>query len=90
MTVPVIISDPVIPSSPCYGVPGVLIVIVFVPLRNKLRRFPQQHHPPRTLAELRETLVEPSWNLTSKPPRTTPEPIWAETPKLTAVGEKEK
>ena len=34
------------------------------------------------------TLVEPSWNLTSGPPRTTPEPIWAETPKLSAVGEK--
>ena len=33
------------------------------------------------------TLVEPSWNLTSGPPRTTPEPIWAETPKLSAVGE---
>ena len=33
------------------------------------------------------TLVEPSWNLTSRPPRTTPEPIWAETPKLSAVGE---
>ena len=28
------------------------------------------------------TLVEPSWNLTSGPPRTTPEPIWAQTPKL--------
>ena len=34
------------------------------------------------------TLVEPSWNLTSVLPRTTPEPIWAETPKLAAVGEK--
>ena len=34
------------------------------------------------------TLVEPSWNLTSGPPRTTPEPIWAETPKLSAVGKK--
>ena len=32
--------------------------------------------------------MEPSWNLTSGPPRTTPEPIWAETPKLSAVGEK--
>ena len=32
------------------------------------------------------TLVEPSWNLTSGPPRTSPEPIWAETPKLSAVG----
>ena len=30
------------------------------------------------------------WNLTSGPPRTTPEPIWAETPKLSAVGEKKK
>ena len=36
------------------------------------------------------TLVKPSWNLTSGPPRTTPVPIWAETPKLSAVGEKEK
>ena len=36
------------------------------------------------------TLVEPSWNLTSGPPRTTPEPIWAETPKLSAVGEKKE
>ena len=34
--------------------------------------------------------MEPSWNLTSRPPRTTPEPIWAETPKLSAVGEKRK
>ena len=32
--------------------------------------------------------MEPSWNLTSGPPRTTPEPIWAETPKLSGVGEK--
>ena len=36
------------------------------------------------------TLVEPWWSLTSGPPRTTPEPIWAETPKLSAVGEKNK
>ena len=36
------------------------------------------------------TLVQPSWNLTSGPPRTSPEPIWAETPKLSAVGEKRK
>ena len=36
------------------------------------------------------TLVEPSWNLTSGPPRTTPEPIWAETPKLSAVRGKKK
>ena len=28
-----------------------------------------------------------SWNLASGPPRTTPEPIWTETPKLSAVGE---
>ena len=35
------------------------------------------------------TLVEPSWNLTSGPPRT-PEPIWAETPKLSAVVEEEE
>ena len=33
------------------------------------------------------TLVEPWWNLTSGPPRTTPA-IWAEAPKLSAVGEK--
>ena len=32
--------------------------------------------------------MEPSWNLASGPPRTTPEPIWAETPKLSAVGGK--
>ena len=29
----------------------------------------------------RRTMLEPSWNLTSGPPRTIPEPIWAETPK---------
>ena len=34
--------------------------------------------------------MEPSWNLTSRPPRTTPEPIWAETPKLPAVGGEKK
>ena len=34
------------------------------------------------------TLVEPSWNLTPGSPRTTPEPIWAETPKLSVFGEK--
>ena len=34
--------------------------------------------------------VEPSWNLTSRPPRTTPEPTWAETLKLSAVGGKKK
>ena len=37
-----------------------------------------------------EPLVEPWWNLSSGSPRTTPEPIWAETPKLSAVGEKWK
>ena len=47
-------------------------------------------NPAGTLLEPGGTLVEPSWNLTSGPPRTTPEPIWAETPKLSAVGEKEK
>ena len=36
------------------------------------------------------TLVEPSWNLASGPPQTTPEPIWVETPKLSAVGEKQR
>ena len=35
-------------------------------------------------------LVEPWWNLSSGSPRTTPEPIWAETPKLSAAGEKRK
>ena len=41
--------------------------------------------------------VEPSWNPRGTllepylgPPRTTPEPIWAETPKLSAVGGKNK
>ena len=37
-----------------------------------------------------EPLVEPWWNLSSGSPRTTSEPIWAETPKLSAVGDKEK
>ena len=32
--------------------------------------------------------MEPWWNLASGPARTTPEPIWAETSKLSAVGEK--
>ena len=38
------------------------------------------------------TLVEPWWNRVEpylRQPRTTPEPIWAETPKLSAVGEKQ-
>ena len=35
-------------------------------------------------------LVEPWWNLSSGSPRTTPEPIWAETPKLSAVGGKRR
>ena len=34
--------------------------------------------------------MEPSWNLASGPPRTTPEPIRAETPKLSAVGGEKK
>ena len=34
--------------------------------------------------------MEPSWNLTFGPPRSTPEPIWAETPKISAVGENRK
>ena len=43
----------------------------------------------------RGTLVEPSWNprgtlITSGPPRTTPEPIWAETPKLQLLGNNNK
>ena len=37
-----------------------------------------------------EPLVEPWWNLSSGSPRTTPEPIWAETPKLSAVGGKKQ
>ena len=66
-------------------------------IENKLRRYPQQHptlpepswNPCGTLLkEPAGTLVEPWWNLTSGLPRTTPEPIWAETPKLSAVGEK--
>ena len=54
---------------------------------------PDSMRHPAALAEPRATRVEPSWNLvepggtlvdrlTSGPPRTTPEPIWAETPKL--------
>ena len=43
--------------------------------------------PRRTSRDPCGTVVEPSWNLTSDPPRTTAEPIWAETPKLSAVGE---
>ena len=43
--------------------------------------------PRRTWWNSGGTLVEPSWNLTSGLPRTTPDPIWAETPKLSAVGE---
>ena len=46
--------------------------------------------PRRTWWNSGGTLVEPSWNLTSGTPRTTPDPIWAETPKLSAVGEKTK
>ena len=38
-----------------------------------------------TLVDPGGTLVEPWWN---GPPLTTPKPIWAETPKLSAVGEK--
>ena len=45
---------------------------------------PYLNHP-AALMEAGGTLVEPWWNLTSGPPRTTPEPIWAETPKLSAV-----
>ena len=46
----------------------------------------------RTTPEPSQNLVEPWWNPggtlpTSGPPRTTPEPIWAETPKLSAVGD---
>ena len=34
------------------------------------------------------TLVDPSWNLTSGPPRTTLEPIWAETQSFQLLGKK--
>ena len=47
----------------------------------------------RTTPHPSQNLVEPwwnSWNLTPGPPRTTPEPIWAETPKLSAGGKKKK
>ena len=51
--------------------------------------FPKPPRSPcRTWWNYGGTLVEPSWNLASGLPRTTPEPIWAETPKLSAVGEK--
>ena len=46
--------------------------------------------PHRTSWNPGGTLVEPSWNLTSGPPQTTPEPIWAETTKLSAVGKKKR
>ena len=46
--------------------------------------------PRGTLMDPGGTLVEPLCNLTSGPPQTTPEPIWAETPKLSAVGEKKR
>ena len=59
-------------------------------LQCSLVPFSTTRSPRRTSWNLRGTLVEPSWNLTSRPPRTTPEPIWAETPKLSAVGEKSK
>ena len=36
------------------------------------------------------TLVEPSWNLTSGPPRTTPQPIWAETQSFQLLGKNNK
>ena len=44
----------------------------------------------QNLVEPGGTLVEPLWNLISGPPQTTPEPIWAETPKLSAVGKKKQ
>ena len=61
------------------------------PLQNLLEPW---WNPVGTLVEpwwnpggtLVEPLVEPWWNLSSGSPRTTPEPIWAETPKLSAVG----
>ena len=55
---------------------------------NLTSNHPGPPHSPRSWWNSGGTLVEPSWNLTSGPPRTTPEPIWAETPKLSAVGEK--
>ena len=63
-----------------------------IPTQICLKIGPRPSPPPKEKAQVisptacGETLVEPSWNLTSGPPRTTPEPIWAETPKLSAVG----
>ena len=56
------------------------------PWCNPRKTLPQS--TPEPLQNLVEIWWNPSWNLTSGPPRTTPEPIWAETPKLSAVGEK--
>ena len=78
------------PRSPCrtWWNPGGTLV---EPYLKPPRTTPQ---PSQNLVEpwwnLGGTLVEPSWNLTPGPPRTTPEPIWAETPKLSAVGEKRR
>ena len=59
------------------------------PWWNPGRTLPQTTpQPSQNLVELWWNPGEPSWNLTSAPPRTTPEPIWAETPKLSADGKK--
>ena len=44
-------------------------------------------HISETIAVVARILQAQEWNLTLGPPRTTPEPIWAETPKLSAGGE---
>ena len=51
---------------------------------------PDRWNPGGTLVEpwWNPDAGEPWWNLSSGSPRTTPEPIWAETPKLSAVGGK--
>ena len=48
---------------------------------------PTTPQPSQNLVELWWNPGGTLWSLTSGPPRTTLEPIWAETPKLSAVGE---
>ena len=55
---------------------GALFLLVLAPPRS----------PRRASWDPGGALVEPSWNLTSGPPRTTPEPIWAETQSLQLLG----
>ena len=52
------------------------------------RTTPQPSHHPAALAEPRGTLVEPWWNPRGTLPQGRPA-IWSETPKLSAVGEKQ-